>query len=65
MFQDTDDFNADISNWNTGLNIDMARMFQYATSFNQNLSGWDVSSVLSYTNFDLGATAWTLPKPVF
>ena len=36
-----------------------------ATSFNQDLRNWDVSSVTSCTDFSLSATAWTEPKPTF
>ena len=38
-------------------------MFEYATTFNQDLSKWDVSKVLNCSNFSKGN--WTLPKPKF
>jgi len=44
---------------------DMSYMFNYATSFNQNLSNWDVTSVLSCDYFSTNASAWILPKPNF
>ena len=45
---------------------DMYAMFYRATAFNQNLSGWCVSLITSRPSyFDTGATAWTLPRPVW
>lgn len=47
-------------------NIYMDEMFEDATSFNQDLSGWVVSSACDhYSDFDLGATLWTAGKPDF
>jgi surface protein len=43
----------------------MRNMFNTAESFNQDLSGWDVSSVTESTGFDTDAISWTLPKPNF
>jgi len=45
----------------------MTNMFKFATSFNQNLSGWNVGSVTTKppSEFDNGATAWVLPKPTW
>lgn len=41
-------------------------MFNNATSFNQDLSNWCVSLIPKKpSNFDLSATAWTLPRPVW
>ena len=40
-------------------------MFQGATSFNQDLSGWSVNNVTSCTDFSDGATSWSDPKPNF
>jgi surface protein len=31
-------------------------MFSYAKEFNQDLSGWNVNSAISLTNFAIGAT---------
>ena len=43
----------------------MRDMFNDATSFNQDISSWDVNNVTECENFSLDATAWTLPKPNF
>jgi len=44
----------------------MEKMFRNATSFNQDLSSWCVTNLTTAsTDFDTGATAWTLPKPVW
>jgi surface protein len=40
-------------------------MFVDAIAFNQDLSGWNVSSVGSSSDFATGATAWVLPQPNF
>ena len=63
MFSTTMSFNADISGWDVSQVADMVSMFQGATSFNRDLSGWCVSGIFPQpSNFDLGATAWTLPS---
>ena len=43
----------------------MGQMFRSADVFNQDLSGWDVSSVTEHTNFNTSALAWVLPQPIF
>ena len=66
MFRAATNFNQDISGWNTGNVTDMSNMFLNASSFNQDLSGWCVSLIDSLpTNFDTGATAWVLPRPIW
>jgi surface protein len=42
-------------------------MFYQATSFNQNLSNWDVTNVTNCAAFldDYSWFAWTKPKPNF
>jgi surface protein len=44
---------------------DMQRMFQFANSFNQDLSAWDVGNVSNCSYFDIYTSAWTLQKPNF
>jgi hypothetical protein len=43
----------------------MGSMFQNATSFNHNLSGWCVSLITWHGFVDHGATSWVLPRPVW
>jgi len=38
---------------------------QISSSFNQDLSMWDVSNEPLCQNFCIGNTQWTLPKPNF
>ena len=45
LFSDTD-FNADIGYWEVDNVTDMSYMFDNATTFNQNLSGWNVSNIV-------------------
>ena len=40
-------------------------MFAYNTSFNQDLSMWNVVNVSEAYNFDQETPQWTLPKPIF
>jgi hypothetical protein len=54
----------DNGGWDTSSVTDMRGMFCYASSFNQNLSGWCVILIPSEPgNFDIGATSWILPRP--
>jgi surface protein len=66
MFEKATTFNQDISGWDTGNVNNMNLMFYIATAFNQDLSGWCVTNIQNEpTDFDSGATAWTLPRPVW
>lgn len=66
MFLEANSFNSDLSSWDTSKVTDMSRMFENATSFNQDLSGWCVSLIPTKPyNFDISASAWTLPRPVW
>lgn len=58
-------FNQPIGKWNTSKATIMTRMFINQTSFNQDLSTWDVSQRPVHVDFATGATAWVLPKPNF
>lgn len=43
-------------------------MFNEASSFNQNLSSWNVSKItkeIDRNSFDFLAESWTLPRPNF
>lgn len=66
MFNGSSSFNQNISNWDVSNVTAMGSMFLSASSFNQDLSGWCVTNIpTAPTNFATGATAWTLPKPVW
>ena len=66
MFSNATSFNADISAWDVSSARDMSRMFSNATSFNRDLSGWCVTGIASNPwEFDVGATGWVLPRPVW
>ena len=66
MFRYCERFNSDISHWDVSNVTNMDYMFHYARTFNQDLSKWCVSNIPSLPlGFDLEATAWTLPKPVW
>ena len=66
MFSDATSFNQNIRSWNVSSVTDMDGMFMGAASFNQDLSRWCVTLIPSTpTQFDAGATSWTLPKPVW
>ena len=67
-FRSTTVFNKDISSWDISSVTNMSNIFNGATAFNQDLSGWCVTNITSQPiNFDLNATAWTLPnsRPVW
>lgn len=66
FFSNSPEFNQDISAWDVA-NVDrMDRMLAYCSSFNQDLSGWCVPLIASEpADFSTGATAWTLPKPIW
>jgi surface protein len=49
-FLGADNFNSDISAWETGTVTDMRSMFAFARSFNQDIGQWDVSNVTDMSN---------------
>ena len=59
-------FNGDISKWNTSAVTDMERMFNNNKAFNQNLSGWCVSNILSEpNNFSTNSSLSNTNKPIW
>lgn len=50
MFQSANQFNGDISNWNTKSVTNMESLFESANSFNQPLNKWNVSNVKTMKN---------------
>jgi surface protein len=66
MFNSATSFNQPLSGWNVSNVTDMGRMFENANSFNQNLINWCVTQISSKpSNFDLNASAWVLPQPIW
>jgi surface protein len=64
MFQNNLGFNnggsSNINNWviNTTSTVNMSRMFQNATAFNQDIGGWDTGSVTNMTSMLQSANAF-------
>jgi surface protein len=64
MFQNNLGFNnggsSNINNWviNTTSTVNMSRMFQNATAFNQDIGGWDTGSVTNMTSMFQSANAF-------
>lgn len=66
MFQGCHTFNQDISRWRVGEVIEMEKMFNSCYLFNQDLSPWCVSKIPTQPyDFDLGASIWTQPRPLW
>ena len=66
MFYGATAFDQPLNSWNVSNVTDMSSMFENAITFNQDLSQWCVSNITEQpSTFDLGATNWTLPKPVW
>ena len=67
MFFNRQGFNdPDINSWDVSSVTNMDNMFQGATAFNQDLSGWCVTNItLEPTNFSTGSPLTTENKPVW
>jgi len=53
MFEETDNFNEDISSWDVSHVTNMEYMFYHAKAFNQDISSWDVSHITNmHSMFD-------------
>lgn len=64
-FNGTTQFNSDIKYLNTTNATNMVSMFQGASAFNQNISGWNVKNVLFYDNFADGSSLSPGNQPTF
>ena len=65
-FADATAFAHDLSRWNLSSVQQADGMFLNATSFNSDLSSWCLPLVPAMpADFDIGATAWVLPRPNF
>ena len=65
LFENTPEFNSDISDWNTKRVTNMSYMFANCENFNQNISGWDVSNVDKHVNVFRNCPIESIFKPVF
>jgi len=54
----TDQFNADIGNWDTSHVLSMSLMFYNASAFNQDIGGWDTSTVERMSSMFEGASVF-------
>ena len=61
MFKGCDEFNQNISTWNTVNVTDMSEMFSEAIGFNQPIGTWNTSNVTNLNNMFNGATSFNQP----
>ena len=61
LFSYKEDFNEDISNWDTGRVKSMSEMFKCCEKFNQPIGYWDVSKVTATMEMFYGAKAFNQP----
>ncbi len=68
LFQNKQNFNQDIGNWDVSNVTEMNHMFFNSTSFNQDIGNWDVSKVTGMftmfsgaTSFNQNLTNWCVP----
>lgn len=67
MFEGARSFDQPL-NFNTKNVTNIEYMFHEASAFNQDLSSWDTSGIKSayyIEDYDLDATSWTKPRPIF
>ena len=57
-FSNCQNFNADLSSWNTSQVSNIGQMFQNCTIFNRDLSTWDVSNCSDFASLFAGCTAF-------
>ena len=56
--QDSTQFNADISRWDTSKVTSMESMFEGAAKFNQDISSWNTAKVTTMKNMFNGASVF-------
>lgn len=57
---------SDLSTWNVSFVTDMGNMFINCLLFNQDLSSWFVTNILTLPiGFDSGASIWVLSRPIW
>ena len=55
LFEDREDFNEDISRWDTSIVTNMSGMFRNAYNFNQDIGRWNTSAVTDMSEMFDGA----------
>ncbi len=55
----------DVADFDTSKITDMSNLFKDNTGFNQDISGWDVSSVTDHADFSYGCPIHHTPKEPF